>query len=271
MTLASRLTRLVATLGPRELVLVWLDAAHDFGDLDTYARWLVEQPVSEAPLERIPKQVTANVRAAMRGRKAEVIAAAVGKVVADVVFRIQLVIELEVKATEVIVIEALRYDLLCSDREALAAEAELARAAGSHRKPARLTARSTAWRDALADLLDRLAVFAATVRLLEDRYLDGHAAVFPDTVAALAGLRERAEALLTLGDGRPAGPRRRAVATDLDRDTIEAVAPIMAERLTDEVRVFAADSLRDVLTARAITARLMAPDDAGETSRDEGK
>ena len=34
--------------------LLWLAEAHQFGSLPAYVDWLIDQPISVAPLERVP-------------------------------------------------------------------------------------------------------------------------------------------------------------------------------------------------------------------------
>lgn len=112
------------------------------------------------------------------------------------------------------------------------------------------------WRAAVAALLMELSVEDAASRLLEERYLEGHSVVFPETqerwtrlCAALEELAGLGEALGRLTDGpAPVAP--------LDMEALRGEARVgagaAAERMLATVRAHALDILGDVAGAAAI-------------------
>lgn len=67
MTLAKRIDQVKDNLSPLEAMLHWMREAHEFGSMESYARWLIEQPDDVYPLMRMPKQVVGAVRARNKG------------------------------------------------------------------------------------------------------------------------------------------------------------------------------------------------------------
>ena len=78
MTLVQRVAALETSLSPTQLVLRWLDEAHAFGDLESYARaQLLESDASEPPLDRLYREAHSGTRASLRGKRPEVVDAAI--------------------------------------------------------------------------------------------------------------------------------------------------------------------------------------------------
>jgi hypothetical protein len=264
-SVGTRLARLEGSLDPKPAVLLWLGEAHAFPSLAAYAAWLVEQPLSVAPLVRIPRLVEASVRRAMRGQKGDVVDPAISRAIMGAVFRIELVITLNTTAEATLRLDGARYSTLLWQARAMAAE-DGGSTVGAGRTGRTIgDLRWTAWRKALAALIDRLSVAAEVRTRLEARYLDGHAALLPETAADVARLRPSAERLAAAGNGRPtARPHRRSSATAkggsarLKRDALDRTASVVAARLVDEVRARTSDSLLDVAGAQEMAARVMA-------------
>jgi hypothetical protein len=76
-TAERRLARLEASLSPTQLVLRWLDEAHAFGDLESYVRSQLAEPSSEGPLDRLAREAASGVRVSLRGKRPEILDAAV--------------------------------------------------------------------------------------------------------------------------------------------------------------------------------------------------
>jgi hypothetical protein len=127
MTAERRLAKLEGALSPKAATLLWLAEAHEFGSLPAYVAWLVDQPISAAPLERVPAQARAAAVEALRGQPRELMRQAAHQAIRDGVFLVELVLKLNVAAEETIRIGALRYAALFWEMRALTAEAELAR------------------------------------------------------------------------------------------------------------------------------------------------
>lgn len=69
MTLARRLAVLETALSPTELILRWLQEAHDFGDIESYTRSLLGEPSPEGPLDRLAREAAQGARAGLRGKQ----------------------------------------------------------------------------------------------------------------------------------------------------------------------------------------------------------
>lgn len=249
MSVAARLDRLEASLHPLDAVLLWLDQAHAFGRLGIYAAWLVEQPATSAPYERLPTVIEGSVRAALRGRKVEIIDAAVGKAITGALFRLGLVLELDTLGQRILDLERLRATALHWQHRAMAAEAAPP-AAGA----------LSAWREAVMELDARLEVFTIACADLETRYLDGHPALFPETATDLVELTAVVAGLATLRDGwsSAASPRRRSRrAASLRASAVGSMASELADRIVDSVLARTADDRHDLRGLRAMSARLL--------------
>jgi hypothetical protein len=279
-TAEGRLAKIEGALSPKAATLLWLAEAHRFGSLPAYVDWLIDQPVSAAPLERVPKQARAAAVAALRGQPREVVREAARGAVRDAVFLIELVLRLNSVATETIRIEGLRYAVFFWEMRALTAEAQLARRNRSRadRSASSLVERWHAWCTASAALLTGLYAAQEARALLERRYLDGRPALFPDAIADWERLRESAERLASLGgalrpliEGRRRAPRSAEIEPPgLDLDALRAAArttaPTVAAGLVDEARAAALDILGDTEGATSIAARRLraaVSDDAG--------
>lgn len=263
------LAKLEGALSPKAATLLWLAEAHRFGSLPAYVDWLIDQPISVAPLERVPAQVRAAALEALRGLPREVVREAAHQAVRDAIFLVELVLHLNSVAEETIRIEGLRYAALFWEMRAITAEAELTRRNRSRadRSASRLVERWQAWCTATATLLTGIYAAGEARLLLECRYLDGHPALFPDATADWDRLREGAERLGSLGDalrplmeGRRRAPRSAEIEpSDPDLDSLRSgsrtSAPIVAARLVDEARAATLDVLGDAGSSTALVAR----------------
>jgi hypothetical protein len=269
MTAERRLAKLEAALSPKAATLLWLAEAQQFGSLPAYVAWLIDQPISTAPLERVPGKARAAALEAMRGQPREVVREAAHQAIRDAIFGVELVFKLNLAAEATIRIEGLRYAAFFWEMRAITAEAALARRSRSRvdRPASSLTERWQAWCEGSTGLLTRLYADEEARLLLERRYLDGHPALFPDAIDEWRRLQERAERLAGLGGALPPLPvgRRRAPRSagveppDLDLDMLRASArtqaPTVAARLIEEARAATLDVLGDTEGATSIAAR----------------
>jgi hypothetical protein len=264
-TAKGRLARLEGALSPKAATLLWLTDAHQFPTLPAYVDWLIDQPISVAPLERVPEQARAAAVEALRGQPREAVREASHQAVRDAIFLVELVLRLNSVAEETIRIEGLRYGVFFWEMRAISAEAELARRNRSRadRSASSLVERWQAWRAGSTGLGTGLYAAEEARLLLERRYLDGHAAPFPDAIADWGRLRESAEHLASLGnalrplmDGTPAAM---GDVPDPDLDTLRAVARTLAAavvgRIVDEARAATFDTLGDADGAATIVER----------------
>jgi len=226
---------------------------------------LIDQPISVAPLERVPEQARAAALEALRGQPREVVREASRGAVRDGLFLVELVLRLNAVAEETIRMEGLRYAIFFWEMRALTAEAALARRSRSRAgvSTSSLAEHWQAWCEGSTGLL--IGIYAAEEArlLLERRYLDGHPALFPEAVEDWARLLEQAERLVGLGDAfRPlmvGTPRLRGAAAGIDLDALRARARALAAtlvgRLLTDARAATLDILGDTDAATALAAR----------------
>jgi hypothetical protein len=269
MTAERRLAKLEGALSAKGATLLWLEEARQLGSLPAYVDWLIDQPISVAPLERVPEQARAAAVEAMRGQPRAVVREAAHQDVRDAIFGVELVLRLNSVAEETIRIEGLRYAIFFWEMRAITAEAALARRSRSRAGPtvSSLAERWQAWCTASAAFLTGIYAAEEARALLERRYLDGHPALFPDAIDEWQRLRERAERLASLGDalpplmeGRLRAPRSAEIkppGPDLDalRSGARTQASAVATRMVDEARAAALDILGDTKGAAEMMAR----------------
>jgi hypothetical protein len=262
-----RLAKLEGALSPKAATLLWLAEAHEFGSLPAYVDWLIGQPISAAPLERVPEQARAAAVVALRGQPREAVREAAHQAVRDALFGVELVLRLNSAAEETIRIEGLQYAALFWEMRAISAEVQVESGAPSRRTSAGHTARWSAWRATLASLIRDVYATEEARAHLERRYLDGTPTLLPDLAADWEALRGRAERLGDLGDvvnvtaGRVDGSRHRRVRPQIDLRQLRAAArksaPEEAASLVDAARAAALDALGDADGAAAIAERWM--------------
>ncbi len=278
MTAERRLAKLESALSPRAATLLWLAEAHKFRSLPAYVEWLIDQPISAAPLERVPEQARAAAVEVLRGQPREAVREASRGAVRDAIFLVELVLRLNSVAEETVRIEGLRSAVFFWEMRALSAEAVLARRNRScaNRSASSLAERWQAWCAATTALLTGIYAAEEARLLLERRYLDGHPALFPDAAADWERLRESVKRLARLGDalrplmeGRRRAPRSAEMGhPDLDRDALRsgarAQAPAVAARLVDEARAATLETLGDTAGATSLVAGRLRADTEAE-------
>jgi hypothetical protein len=264
MTAGRRLAKLAGALSPKAATLLWLEEAHQFRSLPAYVDWLIDQPISAAPLERVPMQAKAAAVRSLRGQPREIVREAAHVAVRDAIFLVELVLKLNVAAESAIQLLGLRYAALFWEMRAISAEAELETGSEGTRGRRTIARRWAAWRAAVSAWLTDLYSAVETRLLLEHQYLDGRGALFPDLGRDWESLRETAERLVVLRDSLavardrtsskrgPQGLTRRGTAV---RSRTEAYAACIA----DSARGAALDVLGDADGAVAIAGRMLRP------------
>ncbi|MGA3031316.1 MAG: hypothetical protein ABSE58_11395 [Candidatus Limnocylindrales bacterium] len=178
MTLDRRLSRIDETLSPTQLVLRWLAEAHAYGDLVPYVNSLLTQDPPVAPLDRLARQAVHGARMAMRGKRPELVDAAVRSALRETVFRFELVMRINVTTEELLDREGLMAALFASQLAMLLSDGSLnGLADGSHQRRLEQCRRLTLLR------VDELLASQEARSSVEARYLDGHAALFPNLAA----------------------------------------------------------------------------------------
>src|SRR5664280_2184016 len=179
MTLTRRITAIETSLTPTQLVLRWLDEAHAFGDLESYVRSQLAEPSSEGPLDRLAREAATGVRVSLRGKRPEVVGAAVASALRETVFRFDLVVRILVTTHELLVREGLIQAALSAHLALLTTEGRATR-----RRDTTYLERFATLRGLLFCRLAELRAAQEARALVETRYLAGHRALFPDAVKA---------------------------------------------------------------------------------------
>jgi hypothetical protein len=175
MTLGRRVDALETSLTPTQLVLRWLDEAHAFGDLESYVRWQLAEPSFEGPLDRLAREAATGARASLRGKRPEVIDAAVRSARRETVFRFDLVMRIIVTTHDLLDREGLIQAALSANIALLTSEGR------EHgRRDRTYLGRFATRRDLLTFRVSELHAAAEARAVVERRYLAGHTALFPD-------------------------------------------------------------------------------------------
>jgi hypothetical protein len=240
MTLVQRVAALETSLSPTQLVLRWLDEAHAFGDLESYARaQLLESDASEPPLDRLYREAHSGTRASLRGKRPEVVDAAIRRALRETVFRFDLVMRILVTTHELVEREGLIDAALSAHLALLTSEGRAAR-----RRDATYPDRFATLRGLLLFRLAELRAAQEARAIVEARYLAGHTALFPDAVRAWSEQLRSTETIAKLAcrlaelDGvppaEPPDPDAASVhVTELVADLVEPAKTTALEKLDE--------------------------------------
>jgi hypothetical protein len=178
-TLARRVTALETSLSPTQLVLRWLDEAHAFGDLESYVRSQLAEPSAEGPLDRLAREAASGARASLRGKRPEIVEAAIRSALRETVFRFDLVLRILVTTHDLLDREGLIDAALSAHVALLTTEGRATR-----RRDATYLERFATLRGLLLFRLAELRAAQEARATVEARYFAGHTALFPDEVTA---------------------------------------------------------------------------------------
>jgi hypothetical protein len=236
-TAERRLRAVEASLTPTQLVLRWLDEAHAFGDLESYVRSQLAEPSAEGPLDRLAREAAAGARASLRGKRPEIVDAAVRTALRETVFRFDLVMRILVTTHDLVEREGLI-------EAALSAHLALLTTEGRERggRDTRYPERFATLRGLLLFRLAELRAAQEAREAVEARYLAGHTALFPDAVAAwaeqlrnsetLADVAVRLAALDGVPPAEPPDPEAASArVTELVADLVEPAKTTALEKL----------------------------------------
>jgi hypothetical protein len=237
MTAERRLAKIEESLSPSQLVLRWLAEAHAYGSLEAYVGSLLDIPAEQQPIDRLCREASETVRARLRGKPAEQLRRAVNSALRETVFRFELVLRIYVVTRELL------------DREALIDAALSAHVALATSEETRDVDRLAQLRDLLLVRVDELHAAQEARMSVEERYLDGHAALFPDVAASWEEQVHGTEVIAAMAvrlaelDGVPP-----ALASDLDAatartaqlvaDLVEPAKSTALEKLGEGERAF---------------------------------
>jgi hypothetical protein len=237
MTLARRVTAVETSLSPTQLVLRWLDEAHAFGDLESYVRSQLAESSVEGPLDRLAREAIKGARASLRGKRPEIVDAAIMSALRETVFRFDLVMRILLMTQELLEREGL-IDAALSAHLALLTTAGRA----ERRRDASYLERFATLRGLLLLRVAELRAAQEARSVVEERYLAGHTALFPDAVKAWEAqvrntntLTDVACRLAELDGVPPAEPpdpkAASARVTDLVADLVEPAKTTALEKL----------------------------------------
>jgi hypothetical protein len=237
MTAERRLARVEISLSPTELVLRWLDEAHTFGNMESYVRSLFAGPVLEGPLDRLTRQAERGARMTGIGTRPEVVDKAVRTALRETFFRYELVLRINVVANDLLDREVLIDAALAATPGVVSSASPKAREVDTT-----YLARFAELRDLLALRVRELRAEQEARTLVEERYLAGHPALFPDAVTAWDAQCLRTETLAYIAvrlaelDGvPPAESRNRGETSDrameLVADLVEPAKAIALHQL----------------------------------------
>src|ERR1035437_10108963 len=102
MTLARRVAAIETSLSPTQLVLRWLAEARAYGDIESYVASLLAQDPPVAPLDRLAREAAHGARTSLRGKRPELLDAAVRSALRETVFRFELVMRINVEAHDLL-------------------------------------------------------------------------------------------------------------------------------------------------------------------------
>ena len=179
MTLTRRITAIETSLTPTQLILRWLDEAHAFGDLESYVRSHLVEPSSEGPLDQLAREAARGARASLRGKRPEIVDAADRTALRETVFRFDLVMRILVTTHELLEREGLIEAALSAHIALLTTEGRAER-----RRDTTYLERFATLRGLLLFRLAELRAVREARSAVEERYLAGHMALFPDAVKA---------------------------------------------------------------------------------------
>jgi hypothetical protein len=236
-TAERRLGAIEASLSPTQLVLRWLDEAHAFGDLESYVRSQLVEASAEGPLDRLAHEATSGARASLRGKRPEIVDAAVGSALRETVFRFDLVMRILVTTHDLLEREGLIQAALSARLALLTTEGRATR-----RRDATYLERFATLRGLLLFRLAELRAAGEARAAVEARYLAGHRALFPDEVTAwdeqlrhtetLADVACRLAELDGVSPAEPADPEAAATrTTELVADLVEPAKTTALEKL----------------------------------------
>jgi hypothetical protein len=261
-TLSRRVAAIEVLLSPTQLVLRWLAEAHSFASIGSYVASLLAQDPPVAPLDRLAREAAYGARTSMRGKRPELVEAAVRSALRETLFRYELVLRIYVMAHELLDREALIDAALSAHVALLTTEGRVER-----RRDPTYTERFATYRDLLAFRISELQAAQEARAIVESRYLDGHAVLFPDLVAAweqqlkntqiIADMAVRLAELDGVPPAVPPDPEsltRRT--TELVADLVEPAKSDALEKLGEGHKALgiASDWVRTKLVPKAIAA-----------------
>ena len=249
-TADRRLDKVEASLSPTALVLRWLSEAHGHDSFTAYTRSLVEVEWPEFPLDRLAQAAKANATQHVRGLPREEAEATINRSIVETVFRVQLVLRINVIAQEFLDREALIQGVL---------SAYLALALTADEGPQERAILSVPTiRDLLFGRVAELHALQTAREQLAARYLETAQALFPAGLRAWDGQRHASEREAVIADRLAELDGCEPAPPDDPGATDARVAQLVADHV-DPARSNAYDQIGDGRRALAVAVRWLRP------------
>jgi hypothetical protein len=258
-TVASRLAAVESQLSPTELVLRWLAEAHAYDDLGSYSGSLLDADPSTYPMDRLVREARASATERTRGRPRAKAERAVRAAIVAAVFRVQLVLRINVLAEAFLDREILV-------QAALSAYLALTIEGTASRDRDRAVLGVVRCRDLLLGRATELPALETARGRVEARYLDGAPALFPAGRRRWDEQRNQSETMAVLalrlaeldGYDPPVPEEAAAVEGRVEQLVADHVEPARSTAYNE-----LGDGRRSaIISARWVRARLGAPSDA---------
>ena len=253
MSLATerRVAKLETQLTPTELVLRWLAEAHAFDNFIAYTNSLIVAAAPEFPMDRLAREAQASAQLRNQKLPREQAERAVRHAIVGTVFRVQLVLRINVVAQE-----ALDREVLV--QAALSAYLGLAIAPSDEKRMDKGPIGVASIRDVAFARVNELHAMEAARVAVEERYLDARPALFPAALRAWTEQQTASERLAVMAL-RLAELDGAAPPADDDSAAFDArVAQLVADHV-EPARSKAYDELGDGRRAMNVALRWLRP------------
>lgn len=237
---------LETAMSPTQRILAWLDEAHAFGTLGAYVDSLLDGPPDSFPINRLARDAASAARTTLRGKPAEVVDPAVRKALRATIFRFDLVMRINTVAHEMIDREQLLYLVFAGQLAILTSDDRTERRAHET-----YLGRLALCRDLAFGRVTELMAAEEARSIAEARYLEGHNALFPDSVGQWSECLRQAQELAVMAD-RLAELDGAPPAATWDPDDVSRRAGVLAADLIEPARSTALEKLDEGRQALAI-------------------
>ena len=191
MTVASRLARVEASLSPTALVVRWLAEAHAYDDLGSYSAALLDADPSTFPMDRLAREAKASATERTHGRPRAEADRAVRAAIIAAVFRVQLVLRINVLAADFVDREVLV-------QAALSAYLGLTVEGSASQVRDRVLIPVVRCRDLLLGRVTEFHAMETAHSRVEARFLGGAPALFPASQRRWEEQRTQSEAMAVI-------------------------------------------------------------------------
>jgi hypothetical protein len=251
-----RLDKVEATLAPQQVVLLWMQQAHQFPSMYEYVRSLKGGPESAFPLYLLPDQVERAMKNQMKGRPRQEIVRAMRSAVRDTLFLFHLHQQVNHKLMEKQEAFLFRLRWLRAELGRLRYQKMACQASPSGirtRVPRRQDL--TRWQEEVERFLEELHCLRLAVLAISKRYFGKHDLLFPALTESLNYVLKAMEVLAEMFNEDLAPAKRARVDVVAMGVRAGIVGGVQMEFLVDMARAEALDAMGDNRAAVAIIER----------------